>query len=164
MKKTLLFSTMIAVITFGSLLFYTVGAEPAPVTPGAHEVNRLLWIEVQNPRGEHLGRISDLVIDSNGQVLLAVILSGSLEEGDSKLVAVPFSSLSLEPSGRHWVLNTTREKLAAAPSFKSENLPKGKLTEDVYRYFGLEPSWTDEPQDRGTPTYNNPYDLMVEDR
>jgi hypothetical protein len=164
MRKTLLFSTMIAVISFGCVLSYTLGAEPAPAPLGTHEIGRLLWIEVQNPRGDHLGRISDFVIDSNGQVVLAVILSGSLEAGNSKLVAVPFNSLSLDPSERYWVLNTTQEKLAAAPPFRSENLPKGKLTEDVYRYFGLEPSWGDEPQDRGTPTYNNPYDLMVEHR
>ena len=161
MRKTLLFSTMIAVISFGCVLSYTLGAEPAPVTPGAHEVNRLLWVEVQNPQGEHLERISDFVIDPNGQILLAVIVSASLE-AESRYVAVPFGALSLEPSGRYWVLNTTREKLAVAPAFRSENLPKDKLTEDVYRYFGLEPSWTDEPQDRGIPTYNNPYDLMVD--
>ena len=159
MTKIQLFSTIalgFTVFFVGANLF---GAEPISTGPGNHEVSQLLWIDVQNRQGDHLGKISDFVIDSDGRVVLAVILEGS--RADYKLVAVPFSALSIGPSAGYWIIDTTREKLAAAPAFRKEDLSKEMFTEDIYRYFGLEPSWTDEPQERGIPTYKDPYDLMV---
>ena len=161
MKNNLLFSAIVAILSFGLLAVNAIYAEPAPMNSGDHMVSQLLWTDVRSPQGEYLGKIADFVIDSGGHVTLAIINRGSLEADDNALVAVPFGSLSLKLFANFWVLDTTREKLAAAPPFKTEDLSSSTFTEDTYRYFGVEPSWTDQPRDRGIPTYKDPYDLMV---
>ena len=157
MTKRVLFSTLVLGFALSFVAANVFGAEPMPMGSENYEVSQLLWVDVQNRQGDHLGKIADFVIDSDGRVAMAVILG---PPADHRLVAVPFSALSLGPSARYWIMDITREKLAAAPSFRKEDLSKGKLAEDVYRYFGLEPSWTDEPHEKGVPTYNDPYDLV----
>ncbi len=159
MTKRALFSALILGFALGFVAANLSGAESMPADSGNHTISQLLGVNVQNRQGDHLGRVSDFVVDSDGRIILAIILEGSTS--DPKLVGVPFSALSLAPSARYWVMDTTREKLTAAPPFKKEDLSTGKFAEEVYRYFGLEPSWTDEPQhDKGVPTYNDPYDLV----
>ncbi len=158
MTKRALFSALILGFALGSLAANLFGAESMPAGSGNQEISQLLGINVQNRQGDRLGKVSDFVIDSDGRIVLAVILEGSAT--DARLVGVPFSALSLAPSARYWVMDATREKLAAAPVFRKEDLSTGKYSEDVYRHFGLEPSWTDDPHERGIPTYNDPYDLM----
>jgi len=57
------------------------------------------------------------------------------------MVAVPFSELSRR-SGNVYVLNTSRDKLASAPSIHEyADLNNMAFAEQDYRYFGLSPSW-----------------------
>jgi hypothetical protein len=58
-------------------------------------------------------------------------------------VAVPFDALSCE--GEKCILNASRETFDSAPTFVLDgDLAEQKLAEDIYRYFGLQPYWTEE--------------------
>ncbi len=99
---------------------------------------------VQNPQGEQLGKITDFVIDSGGRVTFAVLSYGGfmyLDGGNS--VAIPFSALTYDRTGRHFVLNVSKEKLESAPIFALKDLSNEKWADDVYRYFGQMPYWTE---------------------
>jgi sporulation protein YlmC with PRC-barrel domain len=101
----------------------------------------LVGASVQFKDGKGPARINDLVIDSNdGRVALLVL---DRVPGRAEQVAVPFSELSM--SGNVFALNTTGEKLAAAPSFnESADMGNREYAASVYRFFGVPPYWTEE--------------------
>ncbi len=105
----------------------------------AYEVNNLVGTQVRNPAGEMLGTITDFVIDSNGRIVFAILTRQFLSE----YIAVPFSALSLKPEENIFVLNTTLDELESAPAFSKATMDN-RWTEDVYRYFGQQPYWTEE--------------------
>lgn len=84
--------------------------------------NRLGLTTVLNGKGEIIGRIEDIILDSRGQaVAVAVGVGGFLRVGQ-KIVAVPYNAIQIGPivNGRRLVvLDVTREQLAAAPAFKA---------------------------------------------
>lgn len=102
----------------------------------------LMGAEVQTPTGEGVAMVNDLVIDSSGGHIAFAVLSDVPDRGDA-LVAVPFGALSR--SGEMvFVLNTTKEQLAAAPSFNgSADMTNLRYADNVYRYFGVQPYWTE---------------------
>jgi len=154
MKGKILIIVLISIFSLGYVLANAYATEPMSKTSKDYEVTRLLSEYLENPQGGFLGRISDFVVDSNGHIEFAIVQVGFPEVGrDSKFVAVPFSALS-RPEGKYYVLNITRERLVSAPRFvEKKDLSNRTFAESVYRYFGLQPTWT---EGRGT-RYPNPY-------
>ncbi len=102
----------------------------------------LMGAMVQSSDGEATGRINDMVIDCQDGRVALLIIGGLPAKGDVQ-VAVPFAELSM--NGNVFVLNTTKDRLAAAPSFNvSADLHNLKWAENVYRFFGQQPYWTEE--------------------
>ena len=59
------------------------------------------------------------------------------------MLAVPFGTLSC--AGQDCTLDSSYEKLASSPVFISKDeLTERKLADDIYRYFGVQPYWTEE--------------------
>ena len=127
MKKI---SAMITAVIFLSAYALAYGAE----TTDPQEV-----IIVQNSEGQYIVTITDALVDSSGNIGF-VILSIGGEENGKKEVAVPTVGFSTKGDGKV-VLDVGKEKLAAAPEFKSSDLSDPNFAETVYRYFGLMPSW-----------------------
>jgi hypothetical protein len=101
----------------------------------------LMGAMVQSKDGKGAARINDLVIDAkDGRVAFLVLDS---VPGRDEQVAVPFDELSR--SGNVFALNATGEKLAAAPGF-NESADRGnrEYAASVYRFFGVQPYWTEE--------------------
>ena len=94
-------------------------------------------MEVKNLRGEKLGEIGDLVIDSQGRIPFVLLSHGG------KTIVIPFGSLSI--AGNYFVLDASDEKLASAPAVdeKEDSIGQAKAAE-IYRYFGQAPYWTEE--------------------
>lgn len=101
----------------------------------------LMGATVQSTDGEMTPRIDDLVIDSkDGRVAFLVV---DRVPGRAEQVAVPFSELSM--SGNVFSLNTTGERLAAAPGFdESADMGNREYATSVFRFFGVQPYWTEE--------------------
>jgi len=154
MKEKILIVVLISIFSLGFVLVNAYAAGPMPKSSKNYEASRLLSEYLENPQGGFLGRISDFVVDSNGNIEFAIVQVGFPEVGrDSKLVAVPFSALS-RPEGKYYVLNITRERLVSAPQFvEKKDLSNLAFAESVYRYFGLQPYWTEG----GVTKYANPY-------
>ncbi len=102
----------------------------------------LMGAAVQSNDGKAEARIIDLVIDSKDGRVVFLVLDRVPEKGDMQ-VAVPFGGMSM--SGNAFVLNTTGDRLAAAPSFnESADMGSREYAAGVYGFFGVQPYWTEE--------------------
>jgi hypothetical protein len=110
----------------------------------AYVTSEVVGTEVKNRQGDDYGKISDLVIDTNGRVPFAVLAYGE------KSVAVPFGSLTYNREGKHLVLNFEKERLDSAPSFDKSQLANRTWVEENYKHFGEAPYWTEEEHMKGS--------------
>jgi hypothetical protein len=59
-------------------------------------------------------------------------------------VAVPFQTLSFGSGKNELVLDMNWEKFASAPPYdRKTDLENSAWAADVYRYFGIQPYWTE---------------------
>ena len=102
----------------------------------------LMGATVQSKNEKTEARIDDLVIDSKYGRVAFLALDRVPGRGDSQ-VAVPFDELSM--SGNAFVLNTTQKQLTSAPSFNElADMNNLRYAENVYKYFGQHPYWTEQ--------------------
>jgi sporulation protein YlmC with PRC-barrel domain len=98
-------------------------------------------VVVKNLQGEELGKIEDFVINSQGMITLAI-----LSHNETPII-VPYSGLSLDQSGKFYILDASHEKLASAPVFEEDSISQSQA-EEIYRYFGLRPYWTYDEKEK----------------
>lgn len=92
---------------------YICSREPEPV--GSYRASKLMGSLVRSSKGEELGRIDDLVINSKeGHIDYLVV---SPDGTEAKKVVVPFSLLSKSVENA-FALNITKEQYAAAPAYR----------------------------------------------
>lgn len=99
------------------------------VTSGANvRASQIIGMKIQNPNGNSLGSVNDLVIDAtNGEIrYVAVSYGGVLAIGD-KLFAVPWEAFTVRRAADspdyHLVLNATEEQLKSATGFDQDRWP-----------------------------------------
>lgn len=144
MRKMLMVLALAAV--FGLTLFvngYTMGSKAkTEATVRYSDVQGLIGTEVKNHGGEILGSIQDFVSDQGGHVIFAVL------NHEGKDLAIPYSALSISGAKAEEmkaVLNVDKEKLQGAPVYdRAKAMTDRKWAENVYRYFGQQPYWTEE--------------------
>lgn len=107
---------------------------------GAKEI---IGVYVENQQGEELGKITDLAVDSEGRIALVILAHGGFLGIHEKETAIPFSSLQYDKAAKRLILDISKEKLAVAPTFKMSDLSDQKRAENVYRYFGQQPYWSE---------------------
>jgi sporulation protein YlmC with PRC-barrel domain len=151
MKKGMVVVAAMAAIAIGLHIvpsFYAAGMENTKMEKTwmkSTEVSNLLGREVKNTKGENLGRIKDFVIGPHGRIEFALLSTGAVLGMGGKLIAVPFEALSYPGEGKdeHFSLDVSREQLAKAPEFKASEVVDRSWSERVYRFFGLEPRWSE---------------------
>ncbi len=111
-----------------------------PSPEGAYRFSTLMGAPVRTPKGEEVARVNDLVVDLSKNRLVYLVLS---EVGEGKMVAVPFKELSKE-SGETFTLHVTKEKLMESPAFTWSDVSSRKYAENIFRYYGLQPYWSEE--------------------
>jgi sporulation protein YlmC with PRC-barrel domain len=83
--------------------------------------SKLIGLNVYNQSNEKVGDINDLILGPDGKIANAVIGVGGFLGMGEKLVAVPFSDLTLnrDDDGTHRVtINSSKDALESAPDFK----------------------------------------------
>ncbi len=101
--------------------------------------SKIMNCQVKNQQGDTLGTISNLVVNpATGHIRYAVVSSSG------KKVAVPWSALTAkntESGGTpHFEVNTTKEKMADAPTFDPNNLSSlsNRASEEpLFTYYEL---------------------------
>ena len=136
--------TIAVFFTFGFMVSNGYAEEQAVMSMGKPSpMSSMVGTSILNPKGDYLGGVSDFVIDPQGHVTFVVVSHGGFLRMGEKKVAVPFGFFSYDREKRHFVLDLTREELGMAPAFTRRDLYSEKWAEDVYRYFGKAPYWTE---------------------
>ena len=119
------------------------GEEMAKGFNRPYGLDEIVGSSVRNLQGDYLGRIADLVIDTHGRIAFAILAHGGFLRVGETSVAIPFEALTFDREGNHFALDITRERLNSAPSFTMKDLTSEQWADDVYRYFGHQPYWTE---------------------
>ena len=110
---------------------------------GATKTSDLVGTEVQNLQHEKLGKIDNFVVDlSNGRIVAVIISSGGFLGMGDEMSAVPPSALHFNAGDKTVQLDTTKERLASSPHFKSDawpDLSQSNYVSGVYRAYNVEP-------------------------
>ncbi|HEY1583891.1 MAG TPA: PRC-barrel domain-containing protein [Chthoniobacterales bacterium] len=110
--------------------------------------SKITGCHVKSQQGEDLGTISNIVVNANtGHIRYAVLSTGS------RKVAIPWNALNAAPNGAgtntstssngqtpHFVLNTSKQKLASAPKFNPNdlsNLSNRTAEEPIFTYYDV---------------------------
>jgi sporulation protein YlmC with PRC-barrel domain len=114
----------------------TPGTSREQVTP--HRISKILGENVENVKGESLGEIKDIVVDSNGAINYVAVSSGVLGIGGD-LHPVPWKALRWSQEKDGFVLDIDKEVFKKAPSFSSNNWPMepSSTWSDFYRQHGI---------------------------
>jgi len=165
--------SVIAVFSILSLGFVASSQAKSMTQRGftTYETTHLVGLTVKSRDGVQLGRIFDLVLDSNGHIDFAIVTQQAIEEYWGRLVVVPFSMLTISKaqSGKtSAVFNANKEKFYEGPDWSYENLANPKQAASVYKYYGVQPYWTRARQSElekfsgmGNPVYGAKRDAFA---
>lgn len=124
---------------------------------------------VLNTRGEVLGEIEDLVIDSSrGCVAYAVMsYSTGFLNMSHKLFAVPWQALRVDEAHRDFVLDVDKDRLRDSPGFDRDSWPAEPdptFASTVDEYYGYQGRSYDESVGEGHSGYGEGQDRGYGDR
>jgi len=148
MNKFINLIAVVSILTFSLVVATVYGSES--ISKGwdrSYQVSELMGSAVMNHQGRYLGRVQDFVFDPDGHVTFAIIGNWRWNWriiGENS-VAVPFNELTYDRIGKHPVvmLDISWEKLQSAPKFAKSDLTDRQRAEEVYKYFGEQPYWTE---------------------
>jgi sporulation protein YlmC with PRC-barrel domain len=130
-------------------LFYAAGVFAADRDLPWHLMKGSTFIgaDVENPQGQDLGDIKDIVIDrASGRIAYAVVSFGGFLGMGEKLFAVPWGAFSQPNENKDkFVLAIDKERLNNAPGFDLNNWPQMASREwvtSLYSYYNVPPYWT----------------------
>ena len=107
-------------------------------------MSELVGKDVTNPKGENLGEIKDLVVDTtSGKVQYAVISFGGFLGLGDKLFAYPLEKFERTAERGKLVLNVDKEKMKSAPGFDDKDWPNfttAAYRGDVDKFYGTTPA------------------------
>jgi sporulation protein YlmC with PRC-barrel domain len=145
-------------------------ADPTRISKGALDEDKLhargmcraskaIGTDVEDPSGNNLGDIDEIVIDDGtGRVVYCVLSFGGFLGVGDKLFAIPYHSLTVSPKDADkMVLDVSKERLKAAPGFDKKSWPNmadRRWGADIHTYYGQEPYWNSS-KDKRAPTSGN---------
>ena len=105
----------------------------------------LIGDDVKNHSGQDLGKIEEIVLDTEQNRIAYAVLSfgGILGVGD-KLFAIPWQALNLDTDEKCFYLDVNKEKLESAPGFDKNNWPDMANNDwgmRVHDYYSVKPYW-----------------------
>jgi sporulation protein YlmC with PRC-barrel domain len=135
------------------------GTQPAAGTNAActpvtsmNKCSRLIGITVQNPQGEKLGKIKDVVVDlNNGRVSYCVLSVDHRISATPKYLAVPIAAFQPGADGSRIILIADKDKVAQAQGFDANNWPAANSSAWGGQPFWQEPARPIEPSSHGLP-------------
>jgi len=99
-------------------------SEVKSATGSLQSGQKLFGTKVENPRGEILGKIEDIMISvESGQIAYAVVSFGGVLSLGNKLFAFPWSSLQVDSSKKKIILHLDKKTLSRARGFDKDHWP-----------------------------------------
>jgi len=109
--------------------------------------NTFIGATVENPQGQNLGDVKDIVIDrASGRIAYAVVSFGGFLGMGEKLFAVPWAAFSQPKADKDtFMLDVDKERLKNAPGFDTHNwtqMASREWVTSLYSYYNVPPYWT----------------------
>jgi sporulation protein YlmC with PRC-barrel domain len=108
-------------------------------TPTLQKINTLIGENLENTKNQSLGRIEDVVLNSNrDRVAYFIVSHGGVLGIGAKYTAVPWSFVALKNTGKTCVLNMSKERFDQAPAFTGGHWPdmsNPQWSHAVYQFF-----------------------------
>ena len=93
---------------------------------------------VENPAGEHLGKIKDIMLNvKTGEIEYFIIEFGGFLGIGEKFFAIPFRLLSIDSDKQVFLFNQKREVLDKAPGFDKYHWPETNI-----HYYDADAHWS----------------------
>jgi sporulation protein YlmC with PRC-barrel domain len=121
-----------------------VGEGPGPDVMAAATLD---GTKVMSSDGEHVGKISDIMLDvRNGRIAYAVLSEGGfLGMMWSNLHAIPWSALTLDTDQKCLFVDITAQRLKEEPGFDKDHWPAmadAIWGQSTYSYYNRQPYWS----------------------
>jgi hypothetical protein len=101
--------------------------------------------KVMSTDGDDVGKVKDIMLDvRTGRIAYVVLSSGGFLGIGDKLLAIPWSALTLDTDSESFLLNVPSQRLKDAPGFDKDNWPSmadEKWATSIHQYYGSEPYW-----------------------
>ena len=113
--------------------------------------------------GDDVGSIKEIMLDVRaGRVAYAVLSSGGFLGMGNKLLAIPWSALTLDTDNKCFRLAATSDQVRNSPGFDKDSWPSmvdRQWASSVHQHYGREPYWEENvsktgaiaPSDVGAP-------------
>ncbi|NYH15083.1 PRC-barrel domain-containing protein [Paraburkholderia bryophila] len=119
-----------------------VGDGPSPEVMAASTLD---GNKVISSDGEHVGKISAIMLDvRGGRIAYAVLSSGGFLGMGDTLHAIPWSALTLDTDDKCFVLDPPAERFKSAPGFDKDHWPSMADMQwgaTVHAYYNRPPYW-----------------------
>jgi sporulation protein YlmC with PRC-barrel domain len=96
--------------------------------------------------GDEVGKIKEIMLDvSGGRIAYAVLSSGGFLGIGDKLLALPWTALTLDTDSKCFRLAPTSEQVRNTPGFDKDSWPSmadRTWATSLHQHYGREPYWT----------------------
>lgn len=111
----------------------------------AIRASKVIGTSVYNSTGDKIGTVEDVVLDKlSNNIMFAVVGFGGFLGMNEKYHPLPWSTLDYEKNKEGYVVNVTKEQLAAAPAEGIDELTRADgegLRDKVYDYYKAPRYW-----------------------
>lgn len=124
-----------------------VGQVDPKTTGTGVRVSQLIGMNIQNPRGESVGEINDIVLNSiTGSVEYVAVTYGGLFGLGDKLFAVPYEAITAQRDANQrdsfvLVMNVTQQQLEGAKGFDQDHWPDvadNAFLDEMYKRYRVQ--------------------------
>jgi sporulation protein YlmC with PRC-barrel domain len=102
--------------------------------------------KVMSADGEHVGKISDIMLDvRGGRIAYAVLSEGGFLGMGSKLHAIPWSALVLDTAEKCFYVDISAQRLKDDPGFDKDHWPsmaEATWGTSTHSYYNRQPYWS----------------------
>lgn len=107
--------------------------------------SKVIGTTVQDPTGDKIGEVEDVVLDKqSNSILFAIVSFGGFLGMAEKFHPIPWASLTYDPERKAYVVGYTKEQLEAAPAGSIDELTRdgGLAARDrSYSYYKADRYW-----------------------
>ena len=104
--------------------------------------------------GDDVGKIKEIMLDvASGRIAYAVLSSGGFLGIGDKLLAIPWSALTLDTDNKCFQISATTDQVKNAPGFDKDAWPSmadRSWADSIHHYYGRPPYWQRSEQDDAT--------------
>ena len=101
--------------------------------------------KVMSSDGEHVGKISDIMLDvRSGRIAYAVLAEGGFLGMGATLHAIPWNALTLDTADKSFRVDIAAQRLKDDPGFDKDHWPSMADTDwatSLHAYYSRDPYW-----------------------